>query len=401
MMRARMPISVLDLARANNPLADHYRQFRVADRLLLTGHSHQAWPDCSMAAQQQAWLDAAEYVDHKWSKAEAQAVHVRAGFARLLGEPGAEIALGQNTHELVLRFLSGLDLTKRPKIITTDSEFHTLRRQLQRLAQEGIELVVVSQMPAHTLCERLLAAIDDRTAAVMMSHVFFNSGRIFSDFAPMAARCQHVGAELLVDVYHALNVVPVDLMALGLAHAYVVGGGYKYCQLGEGNCFLRVPSDCTMQPVNTGWFAEFALLHEQPGHAVQYGKGAARFAGSTYDPASHYRAAAVFHFFVEQQLTPPLLRELSQHQMQVLIDGFTALDLPPDIYLEASLRREDRAGFLAIQTPYASKLCESLFHVDVITDARGDSLRFGPAPYLTDHQLREAMWALGEAYRQL
>ena len=71
---------------AVNPLARHYSRFRVAERLLLTGHSHQAWPDVAFEAQQQAWLDAAELVDDKWERAEARAADVRDGFARLLGD---------------------------------------------------------------------------------------------------------------------------------------------------------------------------------------------------------------------------------------------------------------------------------------------------------------------------
>ena len=54
-------------------LARHYRRFRVSERLLLTGHSHQAWPDVAFDAQQRAWLDAAEYVDEKWERAAKQA----------------------------------------------------------------------------------------------------------------------------------------------------------------------------------------------------------------------------------------------------------------------------------------------------------------------------------------
>ena len=52
-----------------NPLAQHYSRFRVSERLLLTGHSHQAWPDVGFEAQQRAWLDAAELVDDKWARA--------------------------------------------------------------------------------------------------------------------------------------------------------------------------------------------------------------------------------------------------------------------------------------------------------------------------------------------
>src|SRR5262249_10454099 len=72
------------------------------------------------------------------------------------------------------------------------------------------------------------------------------------------------GASLLVDAYHHLNVVPFDIHAMGLETAFVTGGGYKYCQLGEGNAFLRLPEKCRLRPVITGWFSEFAALEEQP-----------------------------------------------------------------------------------------------------------------------------------------
>ena len=97
----------------SNPLARHYWRFRVAERILLTGHSHQAWPDVAFEAQQRAWLDAAEMVDDKWERAFEQADQVRAGFARLLGDAPENIALGQNTHELVTRWLSALPLKAR------------------------------------------------------------------------------------------------------------------------------------------------------------------------------------------------------------------------------------------------------------------------------------------------
>ncbi|MGK2929600.1 MAG: kynureninase, partial [Acidimicrobiales bacterium] len=77
-------------------LADHYRRFRVAERLLLTGHSHQAWPDVTEAAQAQAWTDAADHIDATWGRAEAQAEAVRQGYRRLLGDDDAgQITLGQ------------------------------------------------------------------------------------------------------------------------------------------------------------------------------------------------------------------------------------------------------------------------------------------------------------------
>jgi len=74
-------------------LADHYSLFRVTERVLLTGHSHQAWPDISWEAQQQAWRDAADLVDQKWVRAAEQAALVQAGFRRLLNDPSGDIAL--------------------------------------------------------------------------------------------------------------------------------------------------------------------------------------------------------------------------------------------------------------------------------------------------------------------
>src|SRR3989449_10890127 len=109
-----------------NALARHYSRFRVSERLLLTGHSHQAWPDCGFDAQARAWLDAAELVDDKWERAFAQAEAVRSGFARLLDDAPERIALGANTHELVVAFLSALSLRERPRL---RSEEHTSELQ--------------------------------------------------------------------------------------------------------------------------------------------------------------------------------------------------------------------------------------------------------------------------------
>jgi len=385
------------LARHPNPLAAHYRRFRVGERLLLTGHSHQAWPDCGFEGQLRAWLDAAEWVDDKWARAFEQADAVRRGFARLLDDPGGDIALGASTHELLLRFLSALPLARRPRLVTTDGEFHTIRRQLDRLAEEGIEVVRVPAEPADDAAERLAAAADDRTAAALVSSVFFGSGRIVPGLGVLAERCRRVGAALLVDAYHSLNVVPFSVRAEGLADAFVVGGGYKYCQLGEGNCFLRLPPGCRLRPVVTGWFAEFAALDRAPEAGVGYGEGAARFAGSTYDPVSHYRAAAVFDFFVREGLDPALLRAVSRRQVGLLAARFDALALDPAVIVrDRAVPLEALGGFLVLRAPAAADICRRLKAAGVWADSRGEALRLGPAPYLSDPQLEAAVAILGE-----
>ena len=398
-----MVLSVEDLRQSPNALAPHYGRFGVHKRLgegpvLLTGHSHQAWPDRARDGILAAFDDTAQFVDSKWERAFAKASRVEEAYSRLLDDPSGSCTLGANTHELLVRFLSALPLMQRPKLVTTDGEFHSIRRQLDRLAEEGVEVVKVSAADPSTLSERLCGEVDDRTAAVLVSAVLYTSGRIVHGLGDVSAKASKHGAELLVDTYHALCALPFSLVGEGLEGAYVVGGGYKYCQLGEGNCFLRVPADCALRPVVTGWFAEFSALSSapKPGEVV-YGEGASRFAGATYDPTSHYRASAVLDFFEEMGLTPAFLREISQHQVGMLLSEFEALDLDPHLLRPASKAPLSESGaFLVFHSPYAQSIHDGLRREGVYTDYRGEYLRLGPAPYLCDAQLRDAVGCLGE-----
>lgn len=396
-------MTTLDDLRADaNSLAAHYTRFAVADRLLLSGHSHQAWPDVAEEGLLESFADAARDVDGKWERAFAKADELRAGFRLLLGDPHGEYALGASTHDLVLRFLSAMELPRRPRLVTTDGEFHTLRRQLARLEEEGVEVVRVPLEPVTTLAERVAGEVDGNTAAVLVSAVLFETSRLVPGLAHLADVCRGRSIELVVDAYHALGVVPFALHDLGLTNAWVLGGGYKYLQLGEGNCFLRLPAHAQeLRPVITGWYAEFGALADErhPGQ-VAYAIGGDRFAGATYDPASHYRGVRVQRFFAEQGLTPEFLREVSQHQVGLLASVFDKLGLPQDV---VTRDRETPlgmlGGFLSLRCADAAGLQAALAAHGVRTDSRGPHLRFGPAPYLSDTQLETAMGTLGTVVR--
>jgi len=374
-------------------LAEHYSAFRVSERLFLTGHSHQAWPDVAREGQLEAWQDAAEHADLKWERAFAKADRLREGVRGLLDDPAAPVALAVNTHELVLRFLSAMPLRERPKLVSTDGEFHTLRRQLGRLGEEGLEVIRLPARPVETLAERLGAEAPG-ASAVLVSAVLFEDARIVPELPALASACGEAGAELLVDGYHALGCLPFTIA--GLERAWIVGGGYKYLQLGEGNCFLRLPPQADeLRPAITGWYAEFDELHSEhePG-ATQYPRGSMRFAGSTYDPTSHYRAARVLDFFDEQGLTPERLRASYLHQTRLLADLFDQLDLP-DVMRDRETPLSDFGGFLAVESSRAEELSRGLLDAGVVTDSRGRYLRFGPAPYISDEQLEAAIEHLG------
>ena len=392
-----------DLYGSPNKLATYYSKFKVEERLLFTGHSHQAWPDCGFEAQQEAWNDAANFVDDKWEKAFEKAEEVKQGFSKLLGDESGYITLGSNTHELLIRLFSALPIKEKPRLISTDGEFHSIRRQLDRLAEERIEIVKVSSQPVTEIVGKLISAITEKTSAVLVSSVFFNSGIILPGLDELAEYCEKKGVTLLVDAYHHLNVVPFSVEKNKLQNAFIVGGGYKYCQLGEGNTFLRFPKNCEMRPVVTGWYSEFsALASKKKAGEVLYGQKGDLFAGATYDPTSNYRAARVFQFFNDMNLSPEFLREVSQHQIGLLIKEFDKLELDPKIIKrDTSVSLENIAGFLVLYSDSAGLISEKLKEKNVWTDYRGNVLRFGPAPYISDEQIKEAMKILGKVVKSL
>lgn len=365
-----------------------YSAFLQVSRVLLTGHSHQAWPDCARDAATRAFDDAAELVDDKWERAFAVADELRAVIAERIGARADEIALGQNTHELVVRFLSALPLRERPRVVSTTGEFHSLTRQLALLERAGVlEVLWVEASPASTLAERLAVAIDERTAAVLTSTVLYETAAVVPHLDELARRARAAGAEILLDAYHAFFAMPFEVAALGCADAFVVGGGYKYAQWGEGACFLRAPASRPLEPLASGWFAGFRdLALERGARLARYGDtGAERFAGATYDPTSHYRAVAVAAFMRERGMTADALRALSLRQTDRIFAGLEGHDVrtPRD--------PAARGGFVSVATPDASRLVRELRARGVYADSRGPLLRLGPAPYVTDAEIDRAL----------
>lgn len=371
-----------------------YRSFLRPGRILLTGHSHQAWPDVAEEAQKKAFQDASTFVDDKWSQAVfptmarvARAISTRLGFAA--DEP---IAFGQSTHELCVRLLSCFAWDASTRVVTTTGEFHSLDRQLRRLEESGVRVAWVDAAERQTLAERVVDAIAPGTSLVALSVVLFEDAWVVRELDAIAARAAEVGAALLLDAYHAFNVVPLDLARLP-GEVYVTAGGYKYAQIGEGCCFLRIPDAARdRRPRATGWFADFDDLGVGRSAGarppVGYGDGASRFAGSTFDPTSFYRADAVLDHFARFGLDPQRLRTISLAQTRQILHrldqaGSASLGLVP------IAARDDarRGGFVAIRARHADRIVRDLRTRGVLVDARGDVLRVGPAPYLTPDEI--------------
>jgi selenocysteine lyase/cysteine desulfurase len=388
-----------DLAKKLQP---HYSHFDVANRLLFSGHSHQAWPDVARNGLIETYDTAARRVDTKWDTAAEKTEILRSYLRDFYDDPDGLYCQSENTHHLLVSWLSGFDLKNNPKIITTDGEFHSMFRQLHRLTEEGLQMAMV-EAEADNIVDQISREIDDQTCAIMLSRVYFQSGLINQHISEIAGLARSNDVPLLIDDYHGTNVVPLSIRDANLEDCYILIGGYKYLQWGEGNCFLRFPQDCTLRPVVTGWFASFSTLDEpRTMEPVEFDEGNQRFATGTYDPSSQFRAAEVVAFFREQELTPEVLCSQYRDQVKLLKDLFLEQNFDAEIiqcYHQQPL--EQNGGFLALQSPHAREIRARLLEKNVFTDARDNILRLGPAPYITTQQIEQAINALTECVAKI
>lgn len=385
-----------------NRLAPNYSHFDVTNRLLFTGHSHQAWPDVALEGLKESYTAAANKVDNKWESAFEKTEILRTYLRNYYDDPEGLYCLAENTHLLLVAWLSSFDLKNKPKVITTNAEFHSMYRQLHRLEEEGLQVAAVDAYSAN-IASNIEKEIDSKTSAIMLSRVYFESGIINQHLTDIAELARTHDIPFLIDDYHGTNVVPLSITEKNLEDCFFLIGGYKYLQWGEGNCFLRFPKNCELRPAVTGWFAAFSALDKPRDNGpVTYDEGNQRFASGTYDPASQFRAAKVVDFFQNQGLAPPILRKHYLTQVKLLKELFLEQHFDPEIItLRHQRPLEENGGFLALRSSFARTIQAKLLEENVYTDARGDILRMGPAPYTTSGQIEKAIAKLAKVVEQL
>ncbi|HEX3867476.1 MAG TPA: aminotransferase class V-fold PLP-dependent enzyme, partial [Gemmatimonadaceae bacterium] len=181
----------------------------------------------------------------------------RAGerIGKIIGAPAGTVAMATNVSQIQALVASCLDYTPaRNKIVFTALNFPTVSYVWHEERRRGAEVVVVPGGDGvHAPMAALLAAIDERTLMVPISHVLFRSSAI-KDVAAVVKRCKDVGALVLLDCYQSAGTVPLDVTALGVDFA--CGGSVKWLCGGPGAAYLYVRPDRIPQfaPRNTGWF---------------------------------------------------------------------------------------------------------------------------------------------------
>jgi selenocysteine lyase/cysteine desulfurase len=376
-------------------LKHRFERFLAPDRLHFAAHSHHLWPDVTLEAHSRAWHDAARLVDAKWDLVFGELLAASRGHvARLLGlpDPGT-VAFAPNTHEFVVRLASCLPTPF--SVVTSDAEFHSFRRQLARWEEAGMASAVrIPAEPFPTFPDRFAAAVEDAAPdLVYLSHVFYDSGYVVPDLGRIAAATPEE-TFVVFDGYHAFMALPVDLEALA-DRVFYLGGGYKYAMAGEGACFLHCPPGYGSRPVATGWMAAFGALTAAAGE-VGYGADGSRFFGATFDPSPFYRFNAVQDMLRDEDVGVDLIHAHVRRLQRRLVEGLPGGTLAAQAIIPAWDPEGARGNFLTFRTPEAGAQRTQLRARGVITDVRGDRLRFGFGVYHDEGDVDRLLAVVGE-----
>jgi selenocysteine lyase/cysteine desulfurase len=354
-------------------LKEHFSRFLGADpdRLHFAAHSHHPWPDVTYEAQQQAWEFAARLADRKWDRVFGDVIPlVQRNIGHTLGlSHPSSIALAPNTHELVMRIYSCLELPVR--ILTTDGEFHSFRRQARRWEEAGQAVVErVPVEPFETFADRFAAAVAGWPCDLLyVSQVFYDSGFVLPDIV-----LPPDNVFVIIDGYHGFMALPTDLGAVE-ERTFYLAGGYKYAMTGEGMCFAHCPPGYGARPIDTGWYAGFTELEETVANQpIGYAADGSRFLGATFDLTPMFRFNAVMRWLGELGVTVDDIHHHVRSLQELFLDEVDdelAQNLIPD------RSWPDRGNFLTFRFPDAATVQHRLLDDKVVTDRRADRLRIG------------------------
>lgn len=312
----------------------------------------------------------------------------------ILGVSRGTVAMHQNVSVAVGLFLSALTYPPhRNKIVTTALNFPSLLYLAYGEEDRGARVFVVPSDDGIAVpTERLLAAIDESTQVVLISHTLFKSG-VVQDAPAIAKRCREVGAILLLDVYQSAGTFPLRLAEWGVDAA--VGGSVKWLCGGPGAAYLWVRPDLSadLHPRFTGWQADRAPFAFHPG-PIEHAEGAWRFlTGTPNIPALHscrpgYRIIA--------KVGVERIRERSLALTQRLIEGAEQAGFE----VRTPRHAEQRGGTVSVWHPEAERLAQALIEEEIICDFRpGGGIRLSPHFYNSEEECDRAVAALREAAR--
>jgi kynureninase len=345
--------------------------------------------DADVAEALAAWYSK---LPDAWDAWAAEMAAYRARWARLMGAPRDDCVVPKTSAGAGLRaVLNTFD--RRPRVVATRGEFDSLDVVLREYARRGrIDLAFVEPDADDRFAEdaiecAVVAGID----LVVLSHAMFRTGQLLQP-ERVVARAHAVGAMLLLDVYHSLGVVPVDLAAMNVDFA--VGGSYKYLRGGPGACVLYVAPrhlDAQLATLDIGWFAKEAPFSYARPDPPRFAAGGDGWLESTPPVLTWYQARSGQVFTLA--IGVGRLRAYSLSQQRILVDLLQARGIA------ALGAQHDRGAFVAVRRDDAVALAEGLDRQGIDVDARGPWLRLCPDVLTTLQELERAADALGALTR--
>ena len=319
----------------------------------------------------------------------------RSRLARLLNAPRADCVVPKTSAGQGLRaILNSYEPHARPRVVATRGEFDSLDVILREYARRGrIELAFVEARESGRFdTGDIVAAIGSGVDLVVVSEVVFTTGQRLDDIGAIAGAAHRAGGRLLLDVYHSVGAMPVDVTALDADFA--VGGSYKYLRGGPGACYLYLHPrhlDGSLRTLDIGWFAKRDPFSYRRPDPPQLAEGGDAFLESTPPVVTCYQARAGQRLVLA--LGPQRIRAYSLAQQRRLVALLAASGI------DAQGGTEDRGAFVVVTDARAQQWREELARRNVIADARGEHLRLCPDILTTDDELQQAARALADVAR--
>jgi kynureninase len=299
---------------------------------------------------------------------------LRGRYGRLVGAAPAEIALAPSISVALSAVAESLDYGRRNKVVITSLDFPTVAYQWLAKRPRGVEVVVVESPDRVSVpVEAIARAVDDRTALVATSHVYFTSGAI-QDIKAVADVARRRGALSLIDAYQAVGQVPVDARAAGVD--FLTAGGLKWLLGGPGIVFLYVREELArhLEPTVAGWFGhrdQFAF----DSRTLVFHEDARRFELGTPALAAIYAQLGGLEYV--EEIGVPAIRQVTAGLTEDLIDRARAAGFNPKVAAEAATR----SAIVMLPVPDPARAVRHLADGGVIADARPGHLRLSPFFY--------------------
>ena len=304
--------------------------------------------------------------------------------AGVLGARPGEVLVGDSTSVNLYKLLAAGAAARpgRDVLVSCADDFPTDRYVVAGVAEaRGLTVrEVPGDIDRGIDPSDLAAALDERVAVVVLSHVAYRSGAL-ADLPAITRLVHDAGALVLWDLSHSAGAVPAGLADAGADLA--VGCGYKYLDGGPGApAFLYVRRELQEElrsPIQ-GWFGQrdqFAM-----GPVYDPAPGIERFGAGT--PPILAMAALEVGVRLVAEAGVDRLAAKGRRMTALLVDLADEWLAPHGVRLASPREPGLRGSHVTLAHPAAWPLTQALIDRGVVPDFRTpDRVRLGPAPLYT------------------